>query len=175
MNGFMANWLPVLVAAVSATVVAFAGASATTLDSWYANLRKPSWQPPEWLFGPAWTTIFALTAIAGVMGWHRAPRPAALALLLGLFAVNGLLNIFWSVLFFKMRRPDWALVEVAGLWASILALMAALWSYAETAALLLIPYLAWVSFASFLNYTIVRLNRPFGVARKEAPLREAHS
>jgi benzodiazapine receptor len=168
MNGFMANWLPILVAAVSATFVAFMGAMATTLGPWYKNLRKPSWQPPEWLFGPAWTTIFILTAIAGVIGWHRAPGVASLTLLLCLFAINGGLNILWSVLFFRWRRPDWALIEVVGLWASIAALMLALWPYAPHAALLLIPYFAWVSFASFLNLTIVKLNRPFGQALRVA-------
>ncbi len=168
MNGFMQEWLPILVAAVAATFVAFMGAIMTTLGPWYKNLRKPSWQPPEWLFGPAWTTIFILTAIAGVTGWHRAPGTASLTLLLSLFAINGGLNILWSVLFFRWRRPDWALIEVVGLWASIVALMLALSPYAPHAALLLIPYLAWVSFASFLNLTIVKLNRPFGQALQVA-------
>ena len=168
MNGFMQEWLPILVAAIAATFVAFMGAIMTTLGPWYKNLRKPSWQPPEWLFGPAWTTIFVLTAIAGVIGWHRAPGTASLTLLLCLFAINGGLNILWSVLFFRWRRPDWALIEVVGLWASIVALMLALSPYAPHAALLLIPYLAWVSFASFLNLTIVKLNRPFGQALQVA-------
>ena len=82
-------------------------------------------------------------------------------LILGLFVLNGVLNVLWSPLFFKLRRPDWALTEVPLLWLSILLPMVLLWPFSWIGSLLLLPYLAWVSFAAILNLTIVRLNRPF--------------
>ena len=153
-------WKPVLVAAVAAMVVAALGASATDLGPWYQGLRKPDWQPPDWLFGPAWTLIFALTAAAGALAWSRAPRRARLPLVAA-FALNALLNVLWSELFFAFQRPDWALVEVAFLWLSIVLLMVVAGRHARAAAWLLVPYLLWVSFAAFLNYTVVQLNAPF--------------
>lgn len=168
MTWYAGHWTPVLIAALAATLTATAGGLATRLGPWYRDLRKPSWQPPEWLFGPAWTTIFALTAAAGVLGWAAAP-PGAAGVLLILFAVNAGLNIAWSVLFFTLRRPDWALAEVVALWLSILAIIVAMQGYAATASLLLLPYLLWVSFASFLNLTIVRLNAPFRGGAMKSP------
>ena len=99
-----------------------------------------------------------------MLGWYAAPSAAVRTEVLVLFAVNGALNIAWSALFFTLRRPDWALGEVALLWLSILALIVELWPMSQHAAWALVPYLLWVSFASFLNWTIVRLNRPFGAA-----------
>ncbi|HTW27276.1 MAG TPA: TspO/MBR family protein [Acetobacteraceae bacterium] len=148
-----------VIALLAATAVAGAGALLTEIGTWYAALRKPPWQPPDWLFGPAWTVIFALTAIAAALGWQASgpERPRMVAL----FVVNGLLNILWSGLFFRLRRPDWALAEVVPLWLSVLALVVDLAPVSAVAAWLLAPYLAWVAFAAFLNLTIVRLNAPF--------------
>ncbi len=161
MTGFLHHWAPTIIAAGSAAAVAFAGQIFTDIGPWYRNLRKPPWQPPDWLFGPAWTIIFICAAIAGVVGWHAMPNSAATAVLLSLFAVNGVLNVLWSVFFFAMKRPDFAMREVGFLWLSIAALMVVLAIYTGLAWLYLLPYLLWVSFASFLNYTIVRLNAPF--------------
>ena len=154
----------ILVAAAATMSVALAGALLTKLDSWYEALRKPSWQPPDWLFGPVWTIVFALVATGGVLAWRGASDRASSACVIALFTVNGALNIAWSWLFFTRQRPDWALGEVVFLWLSILALIVALWPYSPGAAWLLVPYLLWVSFASFLNWTIVRLNAPFRTA-----------
>ena len=151
----------IVVASLVGTFVAACGGLLTDVGPWYRDLRKPSWQPPNWAFAPAWTTIFALAVTASVIGWFAAPDAAARGLMVGLFLLNAALNILWSGLFFKLRRPDWALREVGLLWLSILALILDLWPMAHTAAWLLAPYLAWVSFASFLNLTIVRLNAPF--------------
>jgi len=150
------DWPTALVAAVCAVLVAVAGGVATRTDGWYQRLRVPAWKPPDWAFGPVWTTIFAMTASSGVIAWGA--DPAARPLIATVFAVNGVLNIAWSVLFFRFRRPDWALVEVAMLWLSILALMVAVGRTSSTAALLNIPYLAWVSVAACLNLRIVQLN-----------------
>ena len=122
------------------------------------SLLQPSWQPPDWLFGPAWTLIYLCAGTAAVQAWE-APAPAAWRhRLLGLFAVNGLLNVGWSVLFFTLKRPDWALYEVPLLWLSILALVLHIWPRHRRAALWLMPYLLWVAFAATLNATIVQLN-----------------
>jgi tryptophan-rich sensory protein len=151
----------IAIAAGAAVVVALVGGLATDTGAWYQGLRKPSWQPPGWAFGPAWTLIFALTATAGVVAWRAAPSMTARHWLISLFSINALLNIGWSVVFFSLKRPDWALVEVALLWLSILILVLFLWRFTRTGALLLLPYLAWVSFASVLNFSVARLNAPF--------------
>lgn len=154
--------VPALVAAVATSAVAMVGAQVTDLGPWYRNLAKPWWQPPDWLFPPAWTLIFTLTAIAGVLAWRTAPDRATRGRLLGLFALNAILNVAWSAIFFTLQRPDYALAEVALLWLSILALIGLTWRFARGASLLLVPYLLWVSFASVLNLAVVRLNGPFG-------------
>ena len=132
----------------------------TDLGPWYQALNKPVWEPPDWLFGPAWTLIFSLTALAGVVAWRAAPDRSSGEWLIVLFAVNGILNILWSALFFRLRRPDWALVEVAFLWLSIVVLIIVTARYGRTASWLLVPYLAWVSFAAVLTLAVVELNSP---------------
>jgi len=150
-----------LAAAAAASFVAILGASLTDIGPWYQALNKPSWQPPDWLFGPAWTLIFALTALSGVISWRATRRRADREWLIGLFALNGFLNILWSLLFFRLRRPDWALAEVALLWTSVLLLVVVTGRHSGTARWLLLPYLIWVAFAGWLNLAIVRLNGPF--------------
>jgi tryptophan-rich sensory protein len=161
MSRFFEDWGPTLVAAAGVTVVAVAGALLTDLSPWYYKLRKPSWQPPDWLFGPAWTTIFICEAASAVIAWHTIHSTAIMALFIALLILNGGLNMLWSLFFFKMQRPDYAQGEVGFLWLSIAAPMSLLYTYSGWAWILLLPYLLWVSFAAFLNYTIVRLNRPF--------------
>jgi benzodiazapine receptor len=119
-------------------------------------------KPPNWLFGPAWTVIFILIAVSGVLAWERAPSVSARAWLCALLAVNGVLNVLWSLLFFKLHRPDRALIEVVALWLSILALVVFIGAYSFTAAAFMVPYLIWVAFAAFLNLKVVQLNAPFG-------------
>lgn len=155
-------WRPALVAAALALLVALAGGALTRLGPWYYGLRNPPWKPPDWLFGPAWTLIFVLTATAAVLAWQAAARWRQRVQLLGALALNAALNIGWSGLFFTLRRPDWALVEVAFLWLSILLLIQVIRRIRQRAAWLLLPYLLWVSFAAVLNLAIVRLNAPFG-------------
>ena len=154
--------VPVAVAAVSAIGVAVLGGLMTELGDWYYGLQQPPWKPPDWLFGPAWTLIFALAATAGVATWRAMPLKAQREWLLVLFALNGFLNVLWSLLFFRLQRPDWAQFEVAFLWLSIVVLIAFVVRYSRRAAWLLLPYLAWVSFAALLNGAVVRLNAPFG-------------
>lgn len=142
-------------------VVAIAGGVLTEIGPWYDGLKKPSWKPPDWAFGPVWTTILVLAAISAALAWEAAGTPAARSAVLTVLIVNSVLNIAWSGIFFKMKRPDWALVEVVLLWLSIVALIVVLGAQSTTAGLLMLPYLAWVSVATFLNYRIVQMNRPF--------------
>jgi translocator protein len=149
-------------AALAAISVGGLGALVTELGPWYYGLHKPSWQPPDWLFGPVWTLIFALAALSGFLALSHSPRHTRTsARILSLFAVNGVLNILWSALFFKLHRPDWALVEVGLLWLSIAALIVVTAPESRLASVLLVPYLVWVTFAAVLNYKIVELNAPF--------------
>jgi translocator protein len=152
---------PVVAAALWAITVATMGGLLTEIGPWYRALKKPWFQPPDWAFGPAWTTIFALSATAAVYAWHGARTPAQRAAIIALFVANGLLNSTWSLLFFKLQRPDWAMIEVGFLWLSILAMIIVLGRCSKLAGWLLVPYLVWVSFASVLNYAVVQLNAPF--------------
>ncbi len=155
-------WKPVAVAAAVAVSIGLLGGTLTDTGPWYQALKKPSWQPPDWLFGPAWTTIFALAVASAVSAWRHAPDKAQRDLVIVLFAINGCLNVLWSTLFFALKRPDWALIEVGFLWLAILVPMIVFWRFSKPASLFLVPYLAWVSFAAYLNLTVVRLNAPFG-------------
>ncbi len=155
------RWRPIVAAALSASGVATLGALTTELGPWYYALHKPAWQPPDWLFGPAWTLIFSLCAIAAVIFWRRQRDRDSRLLMIGAFAANAFFNTLWSLLFFRLQRPDWALYEVVLLWLSIVALIVLLGKSSRTAAWLLAPYFAWVIFAALLNWKIVMLNAPF--------------
>jgi tryptophan-rich sensory protein len=161
----MKPWIrrDVLIATAATLVVAFTGGALTRLDAWYFALKQPSFKPPDWVFGPAWTLLFILITIAAVWAWRAADEtPARRRWLLWLFSGNAVCNVVWSGLYFFLRRPDWALIEVVFLWLSIVLLIVHLWPYCRRAAWLLVPYLAWVSFAAVLNLATVRLNAPFG-------------
>lgn len=140
-----------------AIVVGGVGGAATDIGPWYYALIKPSWQPPDWLFGPAWTTIYVLTAAAGVRAWRRGSASER-RYYLGALALNLVLNILWSVIFFTLKRPDLALLEVLPLWLSIALLIRLVWRYSRLSSVLMLPYLLWVAFAAYLNWTIVQLN-----------------
>ena len=166
MEMISARWIAIAVAAVSVTVVAVLGGLLTDVGPWYESLRFPSLRPPNWAFGPAWTLIFLLVASSGVMAWERAPDGGSRAWLIALFAVNGVLNVMWSALFFKLRRPDWAMLELMVFWFSILAILLFMDQISGLAAAIFAPYLVWVTFAGWLNLRVVQLNSPFrGLSR----------
>jgi len=154
-------WTVIAVAGGVALLVAVLGGILTEVGEWYEGLNFPSWRPPNWLFAPAWTLIFILIAASAVIGWERAQSGASRNWLVILFAINAILNVAWSGLFFRMRRPDWAFAELVMLWLAIVSLVVFLFGLSRTATLLLMPYLAWVTFAGLLNFRIVQLNRPF--------------
>jgi translocator protein len=155
------GWWPLIIAGAGAAFAAMMGGLLTEIGPWYRGLKSPSWKPPDWAFGPVWTVILSLCAYAISVAWRDAPSPEARAWIVALFAANGVLHMAWSLLFFKLKRPDWALIEVAALWLSVLAPIVAFSAYSRLAALLLAPYLLWVAVAAYLNYEMVRLNRPF--------------
>jgi tryptophan-rich sensory protein len=153
----------VVAAALSAMAVGGLGALLTQLGPWYYQLQKPAWQPPDWLFGPAWTLIFALCALAGVLFWRHRTNREERQQVIAAFALNAFLNTLWSLLFFRLQRPDWAMYEVGFLWFSILLLIFLIRRGTRTGAWLLVPYVLWVSFAAILNWKIMRLNAPFPI------------
>jgi benzodiazapine receptor len=131
-------------------------AAAPAIREWYEPLEKPSWTPPEWVFGPVWTLLYALMAVAGWLVWREGrSRIAAL-----LFLLQLALNAAWPWLFFARQRPDWAFFDVVVLAIAIVATMAAFYRVRRRAAFLLVPYLAWVVFAATLNLAVWRLNPP---------------
>lgn len=153
---------PILIAGALALVTASVGGTITVLDSWYYGLKQPGWAPPDYMFGVIWTVVFSLIALAGAQVWQKAPTRRDLEISLGLFALNGFLNLAWSFLFFWMRRPDFAIYELTVFWLSITALIAFCGRFSKLAAALLIPYLIWVSVAGVLNYQVVQMNGSFG-------------
>ena len=126
------------------------------IQGWYATLNKPSWNPPNWLFGPVWTTLYILMGISFALVWHtnHPKRKEAIAV----FSVQFALNLAWSFIFFNQHQLQWAFVEIMALWTMIIINIIVFYRINKAAGMLLIPYLAWVSFAAFLNYTILQLN-----------------
>lgn len=126
-------------------------------DEWFASLQKPSWNPPGWIFGPVWTALYTMMAVAAWLvwrqgGWGKQRKP------LLIFLAQLALNAAWTPLFFGLHNPGLAFLDIVLVWLAIIATIAAFWRVHRTAAALLFPYLAWVSFAMFLNFTIWRLN-----------------
>jgi benzodiazapine receptor len=128
-----------------------------SLHPWYATLPKPAWTPPNWLFGPVWTTLYLCMAVAAWLVWRQAGfSPARLPLTL--FVIQLALNVVWSGIFFRLRLPGAAFLEVVLLWLFILLTATAFWPVSRTASWLLVPYLTWVAYAAALNAAIWRMN-----------------
>jgi translocator protein len=154
---------PLLVAVLVTVLTAGIGGWLTDIGPWYKSLKTPAWKPPDWAFGPIWTTILTLVAFAAAMAWNSAAdAPDLQQRILLLFLANAVLNVLWNVCYFTLKRPDWALIEVAFLWLSIAALVVVIWPVNQTASLMLVPYLVWVAIASVLNRAVVKLNPAFG-------------
>ncbi len=128
------------------------------IPSWYATLMRPLFAPPNWIFGPVWTTLFILMGIAAFIVWKKGWEKPAVQVALSTFGFQLVLNTFWSILFFGLQSPGLALFEIVLLWCAIAANIVAFWRVSRLAGLLLLPYIAWVSFAAYLNYMIWMLN-----------------
>lgn len=154
------DWFKLGAAVLVSELAGIIGTFFTTpaIPTWYADLVKPSWNPPSWVFGPVWTTLFALMGIAAFLVWRKGLQRRDVRIALGVFAVQLVLNTCWSILFFGLRNPGAAFAKIIALWLAILATIVTFFRISKTAAWLLLPYIAWVSFAAYLNYTIWMLN-----------------
>jgi tryptophan-rich sensory protein len=158
-NGFklvIAIALPLVVGGLSGY------ATAGGVSTWYPTLVKPSFNPPAWVFGPVWTLLYILMGVAAFLVWRQGLASEGVRLALIAFAVQLALNGLWSILFFGLQAPGWALVEIILLWLAIVATLVLFWRVVPAAGGLLIPYLAWVSFATVLNASLWWLNRSPG-------------
>lgn len=148
--------------AVSVLISQAAGAvgsifTISNIPTWYATLAKPEWNPPNWIFGPVWTTLYTLMGVAAYLVWrYRNSREGKVALFV--YGIQLALNAIWSVLFFGLRNPALAFAEILVLLAFIIATTVLFWRVDRRAGILMLPYVAWVSFASVLNFAIWQLN-----------------
>jgi tryptophan-rich sensory protein len=142
--------------------VAILGGLSTDLGPWYQALKEPFWKPPDFAFGPIWSTIFILSGVAWVGAKHLTIDPVILNRLTILFWLNGFLNIFWSILYFRFQRLDWSLYESVFLWLSVLAILLTIRKISTKYSLYMLPYLIWVSIAIALNYQTLQLNGASG-------------
>lgn len=152
-------WVGLIFFLVVCFAAAVIGSAATTpkIDGWYAALVKPTWNPPDWVFGPVWSVLYLAMGVAAWLVWRQGGIVGGKGPLT-LFGVQLGLNVLWSGLFFGLESPGLAFAEILLLWAAIAATMTTFWFRSRIASVLLMPYLAWVSFAAILNFAIWRLN-----------------
>jgi tryptophan-rich sensory protein len=129
------------------------------IPGWFQTIQKPSWNPPNWLFAPVWTSLYVLMGIALFLVWKSNVTGKVKQKAISLFAIQLALNFCWSFIFFNQHQIGWALVEIVVMWLFILLTIFAFAPISKVAAWLLVPYISWVSFATILNYTIWQLNR----------------
>ncbi len=130
----------------------------SSIPGWYANINKPSFNPPNWVFAPVWTTLFLLMGIALFLIWRKGLKEKDVKIAFSVFIFHLVLNTLWSILFFGLESPFAAFIEIIFLWAAILISIILFFRISRIAGYLLIPYLLWVSFASVLNFAIWKLN-----------------
>ncbi len=151
--------LPSALIVLAVVAIAVIGGFATdTYSVWYNQLIKPTWQPPGWLFGPVWTTLYILLAWSALIVWHRTSGQERSRMMM-LYGANGALNLAWTFIFFQGHSPFWAGIEIVVLWATILMMIVRSNPISRAASLMLVPYLLWVGFASVLTWTIFALNQ----------------
>lgn len=158
---FSIDTLRLVASIVVCMLAGFIGSFATRakIPGWYASLHKPSFSPPSWLFAPAWTLLYILMGIALFLVWRRGLDTRGVKVALVVFFLQLILNAFWSFAFFGAESPLAGLVVIVALWAMIVGTIAAFAPVSRGAAVLLVPYILWVSFAGILNASIYVLNR----------------
>ncbi len=154
------NWLKLVVAVIGSELAGIIGAIFTTpsIPTWYATIVRPEFSPPNWIFGPVWTTLYALMGIAAFLVWKTGLNRKNAKIALGVFVGQLVLNSLWSVIFFGLQNPGAAFAEIIFLWLAIVATIVMFARISKPAAWLLVPYILWVSFAAYLNYSIWMLN-----------------
>lgn len=155
------NILKLFVSILVCQAAGFIGSFATrsSVDGWYATVRKPPFNPPNWIFGPVWITLFVMMGISLYLVWISKSGTGNRNLAITVFMVHLMLNILWSYLFFYFQSPGWGFIEIIVLWISILAVILLFLPINKWAGYLMVPYLLWVTFASVLNFAIWHLNR----------------
>jgi tryptophan-rich sensory protein len=165
------NRLKLVISIAVPLLAGFVGSIFTmpSIPGWYADLFKPALNPPSWIFGPVWTTLFVLIGIAAFLVWKKGFEKKGVRIALSVFLFQLVLNTLWSIIFFGLHNPGWALVDIALLWLAIVAAIIAFARVSRPAAWLLLPYIMWVSFASYLNYQIYVLNPVASVVELRDP------
>jgi benzodiazapine receptor len=158
------NWRQTIILIASLIIPQAAGAlgaiaTAPAISGWYRLLNKPAFNPPAWVFGPAWTVLYLLMGVALFLVWSKTPRTPTANLALIFFAVQLALNVAWSYIFFGLRAPFPALIEIIILWFAILVTVIYFFKVSKAAGALMVPYLLWVTFATVLNGAIWLLNK----------------
>lgn len=152
--------LRLVVSIVVSQVAGGLGAIFTTpaIPTWYASLNKPAFNPPNWVFFPVWTTLYALMGIAAFLVWRRGLHERRVRVALVIFAIQLILNLAWTIIFFGLYSLFGAVVAIVLLWLAIVVNIVAFWRISKVAGALLIPYILWVSFAGLLNVSVWMLN-----------------
>lgn len=153
------SWMKLIAAIVFCQMAGLIGSlfTFTAIPTWYAQLNKPFFNPPNWVFGPVWTMLFTLMGISLYIIWTKKQNKKTRQAI-NIFLVQLVLNTLWSILFFGLKSPTLAFIEILILWFAIYTTIAHFWRLSKPSAYLLVPYIAWVSFASLLNLAIVILN-----------------
>ncbi len=160
------NMIKFAIAVIVSQLVGVIGSLFTmpAISGWYANIVKPIFTPPGWVFGPVWTVLFLLMGISVFLIWKKGMETKGVKIALSLFVVQLVFNLLWSVIFFGFQNPGLAFIEIIFLWGTIIATMVSFSKLSKVAVLLLAPYLLWVSFAGYINFSIWQLNGPSQIA-----------
>lgn len=153
----MKDWLKLAISVLLPLLAGFVGGlfTSSSVSTWYLTLNKPFFNPPDWVFGPVWTLLYILMGLSFYLVWVNKKKNN---LALSIFGIQLFLNLLWSVLFFGLRNPLFAFIEIIFLWAAILCAIILFYRIDKNASYLLIPYILWVSFAAVLNLYLVVLN-----------------
>lgn len=151
----LAAFISILIAQAAGAIGSFF--SVSSISSWYINIVKPEWNPPSWIFGPVWIFLYSLMGIASYLVWQQRSLPGAKTALI-VYGVHLVFNALWTILFFGLKNPGLAFAEIIVLLLLIIITTILFWRINSTAGILMLPYIAWVLFASYLSYTIWQLN-----------------
>lgn len=156
----MKNITKLIVSIIICQLAGFIGSVFTTpsISTWYSTLTKPSFNPPNWIFAPVWTTLFLLMGISLFLVWREGKRKPGVRIAIIIFSIQLILNILWSFLFFGLKLPIAGFFEIILLWVAILITILEFYRISILSGILMIPYILWVSFATFLNFTLWKLN-----------------